>query len=279
VSEIKSLKARYPRLRTVQFHDDTFLLDNARVIEFCKLVIKEGLGLNFICSARVKPVSAEMFLWMKKAGFTKVMFGLETGSEKLLDSIHKHITRADVMNLFRIIRPYDFNITTFLMCGFPGETADTVRETIDLVQATQKISYNIVAGVGKLWVYPGTEIYDVMKKAGAISDDFWLTGEQVPYFTVEHDFAELVRFEEELMDSLSYLRILTWRGFIRHFLRMPAAAAGCLLKKRNRRLLLAVLTYPVRSHFPALYRRMFRAYTRLKGRLVEKSGVPARGGR
>jgi len=279
VAEIKRLKTSYPRLKTVQFHDDTFLLDNARVIEFCRLMMKENLGLNFICSARVKPVSADMFGWMKKAGFTKVMFGLETGSEKLLDSIHKRITKADVINLFRTIKPYDFNVTTFLMCGFPGETADTVRETVELVQVTQKISYNIVAGIGKLWVYPGTEVYEVMKKAGAINDDFWLTDAQVPYFTVDHDLPSLVRFEDEMMDSLSYLRIFTRRGFVRHFLKMPLAVAGALLKKRNRRLLFAALAYPIRVHFPDLYRRLFFTYRRFRAWLVERGSPPVPGER
>lgn len=271
-AEIKALKLKYPRLREVQFHDDTLLLDNDRVIEFCKLMVRENLGLSFVCSARVKPVSAEMFGWMKRAGFTKIMFGLETGSEKLLKSIHKGITGEDVLNLFRVIKPYDFNITTFLMCGFPGETEETVRETIALVQATQRISYNLVAGVGKLWVYPGTEVYEAMKNAGRITDAFWLTDAPVPHFTVEHDYAGLVRLEELLLDSLSFRRILTWRGFTRHFLKLPGPVTACLLKKRNRRLLAIALVYPLKTLLPGLYLRLYGAYTALRARAIARGG-------
>lgn len=269
-AEIKALKLKYPRLQEVQFHDDTLLLDNTRVIEFCKLMVKERLGLRFVCSARVKPVSAEMFGWMKKAGFTKIMFGLETGSEKLLDSIHKSITKSDVINLFNVIKPYDFNITTFLMCGFPGETDATVQETIDLVRATQRISYNLVAGVGKLWVYPGTEVYEALKEAGKITDDFWLTDAPVPYFTAEHDVAALVRFEERMLDSLSFQRILTWRGFTGHFLRMPLAVAGSLLKSRNRRLLVVALLYPLKIRFPGLYSKMYAVYMKARAFVISR---------
>lgn len=264
LEEIKELKQKYPRLAEVQFHDDTFLLDNKRVIEFCRMAVKEKLGLRFVCSARVKPVSGEMFSWMKKAGFVKIMFGLETGSPRLLESIHKAITREDVLNLFHVIKPYDFNITTFLMCGFPGETAETVQETIELVQQTQRISYNLVAGVGKLWVYPGTEVYEVMKAAGGISDDFWLGDAPVPYFTAEHDLKTLVGYEERMLDSLSFRRILTRKGFFGHFLKMPGIITRFLLKPRNRRLLLIALIYPFRSRFPGAYLKLYEVYSKMR---------------
>jgi len=209
---------------------------------------------------RVKPVSEDMFYWMQKAGFTKVMFGLETGSEKLLQSIHKGITKADVLNLFKTLKPYGFNVTTFLMCGFPGETAETVRETIELVRATQRIKYNLVSGVGKLWVYPGTDVYRVMKAAGKISDDFWMTEQPVPYFTVEHDVATLTRFENEMLENLSFLNIFTFRGFYRHFLRMPLGITRFFIKPSNGKILLSVLAAAAQRNFPVIYAKLYAAY-------------------
>lgn len=262
VAELKNLKARYPRLREVQFHDDTLLLDNARVIEFCRLVIEEGLDLRFTCSARVKPVSAEMFDWMEKAGFTKIMFGLETGSPKLLHSIHKRITPEDVLALFRVLRGRKFDVTTFLMCGFPGETWETIDETVELVKATQRIHYNLVAGVGKLYVYPGTEIYDVMKAAGKISDEYWLADEPTPYFTVEHPLQELMAFEDKILENVSFLRIFTLRGFRFHFLSMPLAIARYFLRPRNFKTLLSVVAAGAHRSFPRFYTAFYRSYQR-----------------
>ncbi|HBW21952.1 MAG: hypothetical protein A2X28_01860 [Elusimicrobia bacterium GWA2_56_46] len=259
-AEIEKLKAKYPRLTEIQFHDDTLLLDNARVIALCKLLVKKDLKLDFACSARVKPVSEEMFYWMQKAGFTKVMFGLETGSEKLLRSIHKGITKDDVLNLFKILKPYDFNVTTFLMCGFPGETDETVRETIELVRATQKIKYNLVAGVGKLWVYPGTEVYRIMKDAGKINDEFWMGALPVPYFTVEHDLETLKKFEKTMVETLSFLSIFSFRGFFLHFLRMPFVVLKFFIKPRNKKILLSVLAASAQRNFPKVYKRIYGAY-------------------
>lgn len=258
VTEIKYLKQKYPRLKHIQIHDDTFLLDNLRVIHFCKMAIDANLELTFECSARVKPISSEMFYWMERAGFTKIMFGLETGSEKLLKSIHKNVTKNDVINLFEILKPFKFAITTFLMCGFPGEDNKTISETIKLVQTTQKIHYNWIAGVGKLWVYPGTEVYDLMKNAGKIDDDFWLSDKTVPYYTVEHKFETLVEFENKILDSVAIDRILTLRGFKNHFLKMPFVIIRYILQ--NKEFMTTIIGTSLKSNFPSIHTIAHRFY-------------------
>ncbi|WP_321431336.1 B12-binding domain-containing radical SAM protein [uncultured Methanolobus sp.] len=262
VDEIRYIKEKYPQLRHVQLHDDTFLLDNERVIQFCKMIIDLDMQLTFECSARVKPISSEMFHWMEKAGFKKIMFGLETGSDKLLDSIHKKITKEDVFKLFDTLKPFDITITTFLMCGFPGEDMNTIHETIELVQNTQKIHYNLITGVGILWVYPGTEVYEIMKNSGEITDDFWMSDEPVPYFTVEHDVNELIEYENIILDHVSLYRILTFSGFKNHFLVMPTTIIRFILKNRN--LLPTILAMPIKLHFPELHTKIQRLYNRIK---------------
>lgn len=264
VEEIKYLKRRYPQLEHIQFHDDTFLLDNSRVIKFCKTIIEENLKLTFECSARVKPISSDMFYWMEKAGFKKIMFGLETGSEKLLKSIHKNISKKDVMELFETLKPFKFTITTFLMCGFPGENDNTISETIKLVKETQKIKYNWIAGVGKLWVYPGTEVYNIMKKHGRINDDFWLTEEQVPYYTVEHSLKKLIEYENRIMDCVSISRIFTFRGFRNQFLAMPLIIIKYIMQNRDK--MKIIISSPIELYFPNLYRKMHRLYKKIRRR-------------
>lgn len=264
VAEIAWLKQRYPRLKRIQFHDDTLLLDNNRVIALCKALIAADLGLNFICSGRVKPVSAEMFSWMARAGFTKLMFGLETGSPLLLESIRKKIAPEDVINLFTLLKPFDFTVTTFLMCGFPGETDDTVSETIKLVKQTQNITYNSITGIGKLWVYPGTDICRIMKDKGKLADEFWLSDEPVPYFTAEHSLEELCRFEERMMINLSICRILTWQGFRHHFLSVPGTITRFLCRRKNIDFLTFILKDFLSRHVPGLVPAATRLYRSIR---------------
>lgn len=263
IKEILSLKRKYPCLKTIQIHDDTFNLDNNRVIDFCKEIIKYDLGIEFITSAKIKPTSEEMLYYMEKAGFKKIMFGLETGAEKLMVNTHKGMKKKDVEELFYRLKRHSFLITTFLIVGFPGENEDTVNETISFVKKMQRVKYDYIAGIGKLWVYPATEVYQIMQSRGYISDGYWMSDKDVPYFTVEHDVRALKKFENRMLDHLSIERILTYRGFVCHFLSMPFTILKFLVY--NTHLFKSIIGGAVKTYSPYLYIKLYRLYQRNSG--------------
>ncbi|KFD40731.1 hypothetical protein HX99_05630 [Peptococcaceae bacterium SCADC1_2_3] len=264
IKEIVDLKIKYPRLKTIQIHDDNFTLNNNRVIDFCKKIIALNLDIDFIASGTIKPVSEEMLYYMEKAGFKKLMFGLETGAEKLMVNTRKGIKKKDAEALFYKLKKHDFLITTFLMVGFPGENEDTVNETISFVKKLQRIKYNYIVGIGKLWVYPGTEIYQIMKNENRISDDYWLLDGDVPYFTVELDLDTLKEFESKMLDHLSILRIFTFKGFIHHFLSMPLVILKFLMG--NKYLIISIIVEGIKINFPSLYPKLRKLYQSIRGK-------------
>ncbi len=199
---------------------------------------------------------------MEKAGFKKLMFGLETGAEQLMLGTHKGITQKDVEGLFYKLKKHNFLITTFLMLGFPGENEDTVNETVSFVKKLQKIKYNYITGIGKLWVYPGTEIYQIMKNRNCISDDYWLSDGDVPYFTVELDLNTLKKFENKMLDHLSVTRIFTPNGFRHHFLSMPLVILKFLMQKKY--LIISIIGETIRINFPWLYLRLRKLYLNIR---------------
>lgn len=199
VDEIEYVIKKYPWVERIEFIDDTMTLDNQRVIEICKEIIKRKIKLKFQCQARIKPVSREMFYWMEKAGFEKICFGIETGSKKLLESVHKNITKEDCINAFKILREFKkLHVAKFLMVGFPGETDETVNETIEFVKKLDKIKLTEYFYASPLWVYPGTEVYQIAVSKGVINDDFWLTDKPCPLFTIEHSAEELVKMSTKI---------------------------------------------------------------------------------
>ncbi len=264
IKEIGDLKTKYPRLKTIQIHDDNFTLNNNRVIDFCKKIISLNLNIDFIASGMIKPVSNEMLYYMEKASFKKLMFGLETGAEKLMVNTHKGIKKKDAEELFYKLKKHNFLITTFLMVGFPGENEDTVNETISFVKKLQRIKYNYITGIGKLWVYPGTEIYQIMKSENCISDDYWLTDGDVPYFTVEHGLRTLKKFESKMLDHLSILRIFTLNGSIYHFLDRPLAILKFLMQ--NKYLIKLIIREGIKIYFPGLYPNLRKLYRNIGGK-------------
>lgn len=262
VDEIKYLKRKYPAINHIKMLDDTFLLDNARVIEFCKMVIAADLGITFGCIARVKPISGEMFDLMEKAGFVTIEFGLETGSPKMLKSIQKGITQEDVVKLMKMVEPYKFVVNLLVMCGFPGETEETVHESVAFIQSLLKKNYARVTAIGRLEIFPGTEVYETAKRAGAISDDYWLTDKRVPYYTVDHDLAKLTEFENYILDRTSVRRAFTPNGLKYQFLRMPGPIIRHLLKHKN--FIPHVAAWTVQCTFPRAYAGLKSVYSRVR---------------
>lgn len=210
VDEIEHITRNFPGVTSIQMADDTFTLDQTRAMDFCLEIIRRKIKIRFLCSARVKPASVELFELMERAGFVSIGFGLETGSDKLLKSIHKNITREDVIQTFEMLKKRKISIATYLMVGFPGENDDTVAETIDLIKKLQKIRYFEFAGVARLWVYPNTEVYEAMRAGGRIDDSYWLTDKDVPFFTLEHTEEELERMVTKIT-----LACQPWRQWIK----------------------------------------------------------------
>ena len=221
IAEIEWLISKYPRITDIWIHDDTFFIDNERVIEFCDEVIKRKLKVAFTCSGRMKPLSERMIKKLEQANFKKVLLGLESGDEGILKTSHKMITQADVINAFTMFSKSKISILAFLIVGLPGENMKTILETARLIKRVQKIKYVYYNDVSVLAVYPGTEIYEIAKKNGMIDDSYWLTDKPNPIFTVEHSEEKLLYFKRILLNHISLDRFFTPAGFIAQFFMMP----------------------------------------------------------
>lgn len=213
VDEIEYMAKSFKEMETVWIHDDSFMLNNRRVIEICDEIVARGIRKKFICSGRMKPVSRPMIRAMEKAGFRHVLFGLESGAEEILRTSKKGIARQDAINAFRLFSESSIRTTAFLIVGLPGETPETVRETIDLVQSLQKIKYTFFGDIGVLFIYPGTEVYEIAKAKGSIDDRYWLTDGNTPLYTVEHSIETLNGYKETILNHIALDRIFTPAGY------------------------------------------------------------------
>lgn len=201
VDEIEFIKKTYPWVEKIHFLDDNMTLDNQRVINMCKELIKRKIKLKFDGQGRIKPISREMIYWMEKAGFNSLYFGVESGSEKILKSCNKNITKEEIIKTWNLCKEFPkIQIEKCIMVGLPGETEETVNETIEFIKRIQKIkksSTNFYAS--PLWVFPGTEVYQIAKDKGVITDDYWLTDKPVPFYTVEHSEKWLMQMSNKIL--------------------------------------------------------------------------------
>ena len=202
VDEIESVIKKYPKIKEIRFMDDTFTLNNQRVVDICKEMVKRKINVKWRCSGRVNPISKEMIYWMEKAGCIMISFGVETGSQRLLDQIGKNQTVDQVVNAFKIVYENSKHITPemFIILGFPGENEESVGETIALIKRIIDISHKplILTAARVLEIYPGTRIYELAKSKGLVNDDFWLKEFYTPLY-MEHDISWLKKQRNKIL--------------------------------------------------------------------------------
>jgi anaerobic magnesium-protoporphyrin IX monomethyl ester cyclase len=236
IKEVEMMMNKFPRLDTIWIQDDTFFVDNQRVIKFCDEVIKRKLKINFACSGRMRPVSEEMVKKLEQANFKRIFFGLESGDNEILKKCHKGITQEDAVKTFKLFAKSSIEIFAHLIVGLPGENKDSIKETARFVKQLQKIRFIPNYYPGILIIFPGTEVYELAKVAGSIDDDYWLTDQTMPPYTTEHSFEELLQYREVLLDNFSLTRaFFTWRGFLAQFDIIPYNLKFIFSNKTNMR--------------------------------------------
>ncbi|MFC1857760.1 radical SAM protein [Thermodesulfobacteriota bacterium] len=164
------------------FSDDTLTLQKKRVIEICKKICEKNLRIVWQAVSQVKHVDPEILSWMRKAGCVQISYGVESGSEKIRKKLNKPITDDQIERAFRITTKYGILARAYFIYGSPGETRETIQETLDLIQKIRPLSVIFYI----LDIFPGTALYQDFKERFKLTDDFWLNRiEDILYFETD----------------------------------------------------------------------------------------------
>lgn len=153
------------------FVDLAFPLVRKHAVELCNEIINIGLDkkIKWVTECRVKPLDEELLMLMKRAGCVRLCFGIESGNNEILKLLKKNFTVEDVRRAVRIAHKAGLEIDGMFMIGLPGETAETILETIDFA-----IELNVRYAIFNIFVpYPGCELYDTLKAQGKIHYTSW----------------------------------------------------------------------------------------------------------
>lgn len=141
---------------SVLFVDDTFTFDLDRLKLICEELKRRNM--TWRCWTRVDRVTPDMLSLMRDHGCTEISFGVESGSQKLLDAMNKNTTVEMNHNAIRWAKASGITTKAFVMVGIPGETRETVEETKALISETnpdQFILSLFTPIVGShVWYYP-----------------------------------------------------------------------------------------------------------------------------
>jgi anaerobic magnesium-protoporphyrin IX monomethyl ester cyclase len=185
---------RQMRATEIGVTDDVWNLDLERAKEICRLLIKEGLNTVpwvTIHGMRVDHTDAELFRLMKQAGCKRVGFGVESGNQRILDSIKKRQRLEDVRAAFANAKAAGLQTMGFFIFGLPGETEETMEDTIRLALELDPDLANFMIADP----LPGTELYAMVEREGRFLirgyEDLAIHGERAR-FEIGELTAELV---------------------------------------------------------------------------------------
>ena len=188
LGELKELKKL--GVRNFIFHSDTFTLDKKWTIDLCKKMVDERLDMRWMANGRVDTVDKEILRWMKNAGCWMIAYGFESGSQAVLDNAKKGITINQIRDAAKWTEEAGIRIWGYFIIGLPGETKETIEETIKLSKELPIYIANF--GVGA--PYPGTEFYKLAMENG------WLTSTNWEDF--DQNYSAIISFENLSSDEI-----------------------------------------------------------------------------
>ena len=152
-------------------------------------MIDQNLGMNWKCEARTDHLDEEICELMALAGCVRVKLGFESGSDKVLKDIQKDETKEDMLRGAKMLKDAKVPFTAYFMAGFPGETDDDLKETINFAKEIEADFYSLSV----LSPYYGTKMYfDLMDQGFELDKKPWeyfyhQTGDLMVNNTISND--------------------------------------------------------------------------------------------
>lgn len=166
IKELEILKEKYG-VNLVYFSDDLFIVNRDWVIKLCNELIKRKLDINWVTTGRTNLVDLELLKKMKQAGCILIQYGIESGSQKMLNIMNKGVTVEQASNAIRMTREAGIIVSTSFMMGFPEEEKEDIEKTIKFC-----IDNDIhLVSIFFVTPYPGTALYEQVKRLGLIKDE------------------------------------------------------------------------------------------------------------
>ena len=222
-------------VRKVNFDDDTFGISKKNIKKINDLMHDEVPNMTYTCETVVQLAKDENVVKdMKRGGCTATFVGIESGNNEILKKIKKTQTTDECIQAMKNLRKHGIESHAFIMVGFPDETEDTFKQTMDFIPELNPdgIIFSIFTP------YPGSDIYNECKEKGIIEGDFDLVlyNHQSPLncftknipkerfyelrqkaFKFVDDYNNKAKFRRGISSLYNLGFIATWKRVYRHF--------------------------------------------------------------
>lgn len=168
VSEMDWLLNRYG-FKGVYFDDDTFNIGKERIIKMCHLMRERGIHVPWAVMARADTFDEETLSEMADSGLVGIKYGIESAVQSIVTDSGKALDLEKAVKMIEFTKRMGVKVHLTFTFGLPGETKDSIRQTLDfaLAQKTHSVQFSITTP------FPGTKYYDDLKEQGKILSENW----------------------------------------------------------------------------------------------------------
>ncbi len=166
--ELKWLKKDFGA-RNVLFFDDLLALNSARTADLAEQLIKDEVNMDWVCCTRANLTDVPSLKKMRESGCRELAVGIESGSEMILKKINKGVSKDDIRACASACKEADILFYGMTICGLPGETEDTWRETINFIKEIDPFYTQFCFSTP----FPNTEMYPWYEENKCLNHKDW----------------------------------------------------------------------------------------------------------
>lgn len=221
-------------VRHIIFYDDLFTVKRKRVVELCEAFLAEGFDFTWSCNSHPNLLDPPTLRLMKRAGCWQIAYGIESGSQRILDVVKREVRLPRMRETLRMTRDAGIRAKGYLMIGHPTETLETLEETAEFLRVVELD----LCQVTKFTPYPGTPAYPTIRDHGTF-DEEWERMNAMNFVFIPRGLSEetLETYFHRLY-SIFYSRPDVLRGIARmivqepRFLKQLASSAWVYLRSQ-----------------------------------------------
>lgn len=146
-------------VKNIYFMDLEFTVNKKHVENICDLIIRKNYKINWTCQTRIDAIDENLLKKMKEAGCKSIHFGVESGSDRILEVTKKKITKDKIRKGIELTKKVGIETICFMMIGLPEETEEEMKQTIEFAKELNPdyVSFNVASP------YPGTDFYNIIE--------------------------------------------------------------------------------------------------------------------
>jgi radical SAM superfamily enzyme YgiQ (UPF0313 family) len=201
LDDIDALIEKY-NIDLVGFADECFVLSKKRVLEFCDEKETRNLNFRWMCAGRANITNDEELLKrMKEQGCIHVGYGIESGSQVILDRMEKKFKIREAEEAIKAQVKVGLPFDTSFIIGSPGDNNDTLNETLNFMIRNDMLRYGVCRSPTLFYgrPYPSTPWFEYAKETGRITNEikiirqYWENSEKLIANLSDLSDEELIR--------------------------------------------------------------------------------------